>query len=136
MGALSFLQRIPGPVGPIKVLSSDTNEFESLLKWLVFRQTIDIDIEDSDDSDDYQDSDSRQEQSSGTRIDLLSQTSKALENLTLDDRIQQLPDILPLSGDSLVWAGFNGRSNKIADTCYSFWTSGALQVNVLIIDTS
>jgi geranylgeranyl transferase type-1 subunit beta len=128
VGALSFLQRIPGPVGPIKVLSSDTNEFESLLKWLVFRQTIDIDIEDSDDEDDDQDSDSRQEQSSGTRIDLLSQTSKALENLTLDDRIQQLP--------SLVWAGFNGRSNKIADTCYSFWTSGALQVNVLIIDPS
>lgn len=26
----------------------------------------------------------------------------------------------------LQWAGFNGRCNKIADTCYCFWTKGAL----------
>ena len=26
------------------------------------------------------------------------------------------------------WAGFNGRVNKIADTCYVFWAGGSLAV--------
>lgn len=110
-------------------------EFDSLLKWLVFRQTIDIEKEDSDDENDYEYSDSGQEQSPGTRIDLISPTSKALQNLAFDDRIHQLPEILPPSEDSLVWAGFNGRCNKIADTCYCFWTTGTLQVHVPAIGT-
>jgi geranylgeranyl transferase type-1 subunit beta len=31
----------------------------------------------------------------------------------------------------LRWAGFNGRPNKIADTCYCFWNTGALAVRTL-----
>lgn len=26
------------------------------------------------------------------------------------------------------WTGFNGRANKVADTCYAFWVGGSLQV--------
>jgi len=29
----------------------------------------------------------------------------------------------------LQWAGFNGRCNKIADTCYSWWVGGSLAVS-------
>lgn len=39
--------------------------------------------------------------------------------------------ILDCSEENLRWAGFSGRSNKIADTCYCFWNAGALAVRVL-----
>ncbi len=29
----------------------------------------------------------------------------------------------------LLWAGFNGRPNKVADTCYAFWVVGSLGVS-------
>jgi prenyltransferase beta subunit len=32
---------------------------------------------------------------------------------------------------SLEWTGFNGRCNKIADTCYAFWVHGSLSVSLL-----
>jgi geranylgeranyl transferase type-1 subunit beta len=31
---------------------------------------------------------------------------------------------------SLEWTGFNGRCNKIADTCYAFWVHGSLSVRL------
>lgn len=31
-------------------------------------------------------------------------------------------------GSDVQWAGFNGRCNKIADTCYCFWVLGALSM--------
>ena len=34
----------------------------------------------------------------------------------------------PTSHFELNWTGFNGRCNKIADTCYAFWVGGALAV--------
>jgi geranylgeranyl transferase type-1 subunit beta len=39
--------------------------------------------------------------------------------------------ILNVSEKDLRWAGFNGRPNKIADTCYCFWNIGALAVGSL-----
>jgi geranylgeranyl transferase type-1 subunit beta len=37
---------------------------------------------------------------------------------------------LQFSEEDLAWAGFNGRLNKIADTCYCFWNTGALSVSL------
>ena len=37
---------------------------------------------------------------------------------------------LHFSEKDLAWAGFNGRLNKIADTCYCFWNIGALSVSI------
>lgn len=34
----------------------------------------------------------------------------------------------PTSRFALDWIGFNGRVNKVADTCYGFWVGGALNV--------
>lgn len=39
--------------------------------------------------------------------------------------------ILNRAKQDLLWAGFNGRTNKIADTCYCFWNTAALAVVVL-----
>ena len=33
------------------------------------------------------------------------------------------------SSHDLQWAGFNGRCNKVADTCYAFWVGGTLGVS-------
>jgi len=35
---------------------------------------------------------------------------------------------LDVLSEELLWAGFNGRCNKTADTCYSFWNGGTLAV--------
>ena len=37
---------------------------------------------------------------------------------------------LHFSEEDLSCAGFNGRLNKIADTCYCFWNTGALSVSI------
>ena len=34
----------------------------------------------------------------------------------------------------LSWVGFNGRTNKVADTCYSFWVGGTLSVSTHFMD--
>lgn len=40
------------------------------------------------------------------------------------------PDALAVPDlQELQWAGFNGRCNKIADTCYSWWVGGSLAVS-------
>lgn len=38
------------------------------------------------------------------------------------------PDIASLSLNDSHFVGFNGRSNKRADTCYAFWVAGSLAV--------
>jgi geranylgeranyl transferase type-1 subunit beta len=38
------------------------------------------------------------------------------------------PDESCLNGSEIEWIGINGRPNKIADTCYSWWVAGSLAV--------
>ncbi len=50
--------------------------------------------------------------------------------------VQPSPDMVPLVTSPFdpfhsQWAGFNGRPNKIADTCYGFWVGGSLAVRAL-----
>lgn len=54
--------------------------------------------------------------------------SEAVDRLTLEESITALPAVAPANEESLQWAGFNGRCNKYADTCYSFWNTGTLEV--------
>ncbi|KAG5205294.1 Geranylgeranyl transferase beta subunit [Trichophyton interdigitale] len=46
--------------------------------------------------------------------------------LSLDDAIASLPSLEAVSPSASLCAGFNGRPNKIADTCYCFWVTGSL----------
>lgn len=34
----------------------------------------------------------------------------------------------PSQSTDLAWTGYNGRCNKIADTCYAFWVGASLNV--------
>ena len=94
-----------------------------LISWLVSRQTNELEEpEDNGESDDENDMKESPEQQTSTKDDLA----------PLDDRISSLPDLQPASSwppDLLECAGFNGRPNKIADTCYCFWVMGSLAVN-------
>lgn len=117
IGALSFLRRTADITVPVNVLVPKTHEFETLLRWLVSRQTAELDVEETD--EDSLPGDKKTESAPQPEI--------AVEHKPVPERIQNLPPIIP-SEESRKWAGFNGRLNKIADTCYSFWVIGALDV--------
>lgn len=58
----------------------------------------------------------------------------------LDEDTPEPDTVVPLAGDAYPpedrkterWIGFNGRSNKVADTCYSWWALGSLAVSIYI----
>lgn len=107
IGALTFLNRLSRDASPGRLLSPAAPEFGSLVRWLVSRQTTDL----GEASEDAEES-----------------LHEPAQEGSLHDRIQQLPNIPPPDEASLRWAGFNGRANKAADTCYSFWNTGTLAV--------
>lgn len=43
--------------------------------------------------------------------------------------IQSSPETSRTEPIDLNWIGLNGRTNKVADTCYSFWVGGTLGVS-------
>lgn len=43
---------------------------------------------------------------------------------------------IEMSLHDLQWAGFNGRCNKVADTCYAFWVGGTLGVSFFCYSVS
>jgi geranylgeranyl transferase type-1 subunit beta len=130
VSALSFLKQTPDAVKRINLLSPRTHQFESLLQWLVTRQTTEIEAEEEQEEDDEDNNDKSEDQddSDTGKPDLSRDVEDGVRALSLDETIQTLPDISPPTDATLKWAGFNGRCNKIADTCYSFWTTGALAV--------
>lgn len=100
------------------LLSPGSREFKDLLKWLVSRQTSDLGEEEESDEED----DCPPDRSDGLQRDT--------NSLRLDEKIALLPNLPPPAEESLHWAGFNGRCNKYADTCYSLWNAGTLVVSV------
>ena len=127
VGTLSFLDC----VSPTSTASSSfslapgTSRFEDLVHWLACRQTAVLQEEESESEDDEEDP-----TSTDPAVLTNQGHGKQLGNdpkLSLDDRIASLPDIVT-APRNLSYAGFNGRMNKIADTCYCFWVSGSLAV--------
>ncbi|PGH14841.1 hypothetical protein AJ80_05767 [Polytolypa hystricis UAMH7299] len=118
VATLSFLGRTPPALHP------GTTRFEELVQWLSYRQTTQLE-EDDDDDDDSQETSADSQESSR----LL--TPQTPPELSVDDTISALADLQLASErplEELNWAGFNGRVNKIADTCYCFWVTGALSM--------
>ncbi|PLB35711.1 protein geranylgeranyltransferase type I subunit CDC43 [Aspergillus candidus] len=111
IGALTFLGRISPDKPTAALLSPETPEFNLLLRWLVARQTAELGEVASDDEEEATEE---------------SSPPKAVEGLSPSEAIDQLPTISPPTAESLHWAGFNGRANKFADTCYSFWNGATL----------
>lgn len=121
IGALSFLDQISPGIRKVNIFTPHTTEFESLVQWLVLRQTTTWNTEE----------DAEEEESHENTHDEVHQLQRDVAALSFDDRISSLPDLLPPGADLLKYAGFNGRENKVADTCYCFWVSGTLAVRNL-----
>ena len=120
IGALTFLDRLSKSHKPIALLSPKAVPFDSLVRWLVARQTSELgdDEEESDDED-------------GHSVGGVRSLSATVEEPSIDTKVDQLPVVPPETEGSLRWAGFNGRCNKYADTCYSFWNTASLNVSDL-----
>ncbi|PYI25400.1 geranylgeranyl transferase beta subunit [Aspergillus indologenus CBS 114.80] len=118
MGALSFLSRTERNHPLPAVLSPDAVEFESLVRWLVSRQTAELgEIEEESDEDD-----TKSDTSEGQKP----LPAAAIQVIDPETEVDELPALCPSTEESLRWAGFNGRCNKNADTCYSFWNLATL----------
>jgi geranylgeranyl transferase type-1 subunit beta len=53
----------------------------------------------------------------------------ALDTVDMDDTVRWVTS-RQIGLDNAGHGGFNGRVNKPADTCYSFWAGGALDVHL------
>lgn len=96
MATLGCLDRISGTQGTIEsVFNSPLLSLGKTLDWLLKRQTVWIDDEDSDEED---------------------EEDEAAYKDSADADI-------PAAVEAM---GFAGRCNKMADTCYCFWNTGAL----------
>ncbi|KAL5363789.1 terpenoid cyclases/protein prenyltransferase alpha-alpha toroid [Aspergillus floccosus] len=114
IGALTFLGRLEGDRKSVPLLTPGTEAYESLVRWLVARQTTELGDDDED------------EDEGSTEAEETQDLSARVEQLGLEENIHRLPSLAVPTADSLLYAGFNGRSNKYADTCYSFWNTATL----------
>jgi geranylgeranyl transferase type-1 subunit beta len=98
IGALSFLDRLPQSTDSLPGLTN----IPSTIKWLVSRQ-VGYSTEES-------------ESPPSTPINF--------SGISNENAVQPSG----ISGDNHEFVGFNGRCNKMVDTCYSFWVTGSLDV--------
>ncbi|KAF2757067.1 geranylgeranyl transferase type I beta subunit [Pseudovirgaria hyperparasitica] len=94
-------------------------EPERTIHWLVSRQTMTLDEEDEFDTNNDETDTPETCHDAHSFVKLRSYPSTQGELSAAGQ---------PTSHFHTQWAGFNGRSNKIADTCYAFWAGGALAV--------
>ncbi|MCJ1253144.1 hypothetical protein MMC24_000951 [Lignoscripta atroalba] len=128
-GTLSLLNKLQPvrskPTGSGDESSADQVFIQDTLHWLVYRQTSTM----FDDDDEYQiPEDHTSPPASTPQLDHSFQVlgasivPPAPQNQSSHSQPFQVPS------DELQWAGFNGRCNKVADTCYSFWVGGTLGI--------
>lgn len=126
LGALSFTGRLnlsshTTPQSPSSPTPSTAPSNPShLLHWLLSRQTATISPEDEDDT--YGDETDTAEtcHDAHTFVHQDSWPSKQ-GRLNYEAR--------PSRSFDVQWLGYNGRCNKVADTCYAFWVGASLDVS-------
>jgi len=110
IAALDFLHRLPLSPSqePDGVIRGVTN-LSKTLHWLVSRQTVTLD------EDDGVDAWSHETDASDACHDAGAQANASRP-------------AWPRVDHELQWVGMNGRCNKVADTCYAYWTCTPLQI--------
>ncbi|KAJ5235955.1 hypothetical protein N7489_006046 [Penicillium chrysogenum] len=107
IGSLDFLRRTCNDLKPVPLLSAGSNQFEALITWLASRQTAQLEEPDEDEDEEQR---------------------EVTDTGSIDNRVRGLPNVQPIGADTISCAGFNGRCNKYADTCYSFWNGATLMM--------
>ena len=128
MGALSFLEKTGKGGNQTTILSPQSQRFDSLLRWLLSRQTHELGEDDGDEA-----ADANGHSEAGAEASAAPPGLETKKSASINEQIEDLPDIPPFTPTSLTCTGFNGRLNKIADTCYCFWVTGALGVRETLI---
>ena len=89
------------------------------LRWLVSRQTLALEEGDAVDSHQYETDSIEASLDAHSFVKLKSYPSKS------GGAASEEP---PRANASVSWVGFNGRCNKIADTCYAYWVCTPLSL--------
>ncbi|KAI9695761.1 MAG: hypothetical protein M1820_008433 [Bogoriella megaspora] len=122
ISALSLFGRLPGSVTTSTTPMPKTaalTQLDEIVHWLVSRQTATLDEEDEFDTNSDETDTPKTCHDSHSFVKLSSFPSKMGE-IAYASR--------PTSNFELQWLGFNGRCNKIADTCYAWWVCGTLSI--------
>jgi len=101
-----------------------------LVAWLASRQTGELGEEREEDDEEVEGEDEDEDEDESATSILDTQSTTEDQTSSLDEKIVALPGLTALTADSIPYAGFNGRYNKFADTCYSFWNGATLMVGL------
>lgn len=128
IGALSFLDRISSNPRKQNISTRDWSiSFNDNIRWLVARQTTDI-------FEDEEDEDSQKLVEKKPADPPLYPVLPAFQGIEPagrpSSRSSESRRVLNIRPKDVQIAGFNGRPNKIADTCYCFWVTGSLAVRM------
>ncbi|KAJ5157517.1 uncharacterized protein N7482_008617 [Penicillium canariense] len=120
VGSLLFLRQGTDNIEPAQLVSPGSAKFEALVGWLASRQTDKLLGEEEGEEEGEED------ETEGDNQEVSPATEAETGTESVDDLIRGLSGMTPIAGDTISCAGFNGRCNKLADTCYSFWNGAAL----------
>lgn len=108
--AVATLELVSRLGGSAEIRARETlNTADLCRRWMIQRQTDVLYDEDSEEEEDREEDDKEEKNPNSHTAEHATQNSV-------------------LRGDSVQLIGFNGRPNKIADTCYCFWNAGALSL--------
>lgn len=99
------------------------------MNWLASRQTDNLGEEDDENEDEDENENEDETKSSDEK-------GAGTETGSVAERVLALPSLTEIAGDTIACAGFNGRCNKVADTCYSFWNGATLLVSISSVNRS
>ena len=155
IATLSLLGRLPQTCGKetasVAGRTEITSEFlEAVTRWLVYRQTASSQKEDFPVLVDgfpspvlNQRTPSHHALTEEVKTDfeplfhIQAASFHSPGNPPISPVISQSPPLPPEPPrNELEFAGFNGRCNKVCDTCYSFWVGGNLAVSIRFHSTS
>ena len=110
IASLSLLNRLPGSsdINEDPEKSSGLTNLSATIRWLVSRQ---LQYENMD--EDSEDEDAQFQKRPDALAGIYANIEPSLDNLSIQENM---------------FIGFNGRTNKRADTCYAFWVGGSLAV--------
>lgn len=133
IGALAFIGHTPGEedLKRLGYADSASLSLSDCIRWIIGRQTTSLEDVESEKEEPQPQSGPVPISSSPLGSPHSAQFPHAPP--ATPKASPQTPVELDLSRDHLRCAGFNGRPNKLADTCYCFWNAGALAVSIFHI---
>lgn len=123
VAALALVGRIPTANMSRYEQKEDRRFAQEILRWLASRQTC---VQDDESDDGVNGDSSSSDVDEGERGDRNISSSSSENSSPFPQRSLEPLRVDP---EALKCAGFNGRCNKPADTCYSWWVNGSLAVS-------